>query len=91
MAEKLKSLPKVSSISGPYKGITELELEELLDEAPKSGGEVVFVGRFCELVVLCVGKVLEYEEVGPNLARLKIKGTYASCSINSNLIMWKGK
>lgn len=77
MFRKLEDLPEISSIYEPYKGITEFELERVMARVPEPSDEAVFVGRFGEQVVVCVGKVLEYEEVPPDFARLKIQGTCA--------------
>lgn len=81
MIGKLENLPEISSISGPYEGITEFELEEPLGEAPKFEDEVVFVGRFSEQIVMCMGKVTDYIVDRPDYARLKIKGMYVSFAI----------
>jgi len=84
MLGKLKDLPQISSTGGlrEVEGVV-LELEGSLEEAPVVGtpGSMVFVGRFCDNVVVCVGKVLLYEELREDFARLHMEGRLISFSL----------
>lgn len=78
MLRELDDLPEISSISGPYKGVTELELEGPVDGAKVSDDKVIFIGRFCAQIVCCVGRVLAYESESSDFAKMNIRGTYVS-------------
>ena len=69
----------VSSI-GKGAGVIELELEGKAPEVVTASGEIIFVCRYCDDVVICIGRVEKYEEVpeaiesGDVYSRLKIRG-----------------
>jgi len=82
MLAKLKGLPEIRSAFG--RKVIELELEETIDVSgiDTARDNIVFVGRFCDSIVVCVGKIVNYEVVTPEYAKLDIKGRSVSFSIS---------
>lgn len=78
----IKRLPHISSMSG--EPTIDLELEDKLTGVVL-GDEMVFVGQFCDDIVVVWGKVKEYEEIETKeyglLVRLGITGRKASFSL----------
>jgi len=82
----MEKLIQVSSI-GKGTGVIELELEEKAPEVVTAAGEIIFVCRYCDDVVICIGRVEKYEEVpetiesGDVYSRLKIRGRSITFSL----------
>jgi len=73
-----EKLVEASSVS-QSDGVIELELEGKAQEVVTAYGEIIFICRFCDSVVICIGNVVKYEEVPESeaqdlFARLYIKG-----------------
>lgn len=80
MLGRLEDLPGISSVD-EAKGVIELELEEKVRDMSFISDDVVFVGRFCNSVVVCVGQIELYDVVRDDFAKLNIKGRMVSFSV----------
>lgn len=81
----LEELVEASSVS-QADGVIELELEGKAQEVVAASGEIIFVCRFGDSVVICIGRVEKYEEVPESeaqdlFARLYIKGRSISFTV----------
>ena len=74
-------LPHVTSMSLD-KGRVDFEIEGLVDGPVPSLADnstpVIFIGAFCDSVVMCIGVVDEYEVVDMELTRLGMRGPVIS-------------
>lgn len=95
MFGRLRDLPEISS-SGEMRDVEgiKLELEGPLEDVPylpswperiTEIGDVVFVGRLSNTIVVCVGKVLKYEVVREDFAKLDMVGRVVSFSVGDVL------
>ncbi len=82
---KLDDLPQISGMDGPdEEGEVGFDLEGPLPDAEPNQGKVIFVGQYCQMIVVCVGEVLEYKEHPEYqnetqiVSRLKMKGSYVA-------------
>ena len=69
-------------------GVVEFELEETLKDKYYLIGDIVFMCRFCDSIVVAVGTVEKYEEVTPDpdleqdiFSKLYIRGYSVSFTI----------
>jgi len=80
----LSELPEISSID-QKEDVTEFEFENEIEKLPELGDMeyVVLTARFCDCVVISVGKIIEHEDIhGPEVwTRMKIKGHTIQFSI----------